>query len=96
LSLSYHPTIVINQQPKNIETGVSQFVWFLCSHTWNNVLLQNDVEKKFQNVHNNSRSKLDEYLPEKTVMVSSLDIKMDKPTVEKYAPENSKGIFQEA
>jgi hypothetical protein len=76
------------------ETGVRQFGEFLHSHTWDEVLLEHDVDKKVQNFHNTIRSKLDEYLPEKTVMVSSLDKKWMNPQLKNLLRQTQREFFK--
>ena len=61
------------------ETGVNQFAQFICTHEWGEVLGEKDIDKKVENFHETLRKKLDECLPEKTVMVSYLDKKWNTP-----------------
>ena len=60
-------------------TGMKQFSDFISSHHWNEVLLEQNIDMKVRNFHTTIRSKLDEYLPEKIVMVSCLDKKWMSP-----------------
>ena len=83
------PPITINNNRKRIkkavvtrplpESGVNQFAQFICTHTWGEVLGEEDVNQKVLNFHNTIRTKLDECCPEKTVMVSYLDKKWMTP-----------------
>ena len=61
------------------DTGMKQFSDFISSHHWNEVLLEQNIDMKVRNFHTTIRSKLDEYLPEKIVMVSCLDKKWMSP-----------------
>ena len=61
------------------ETGMKKFSEFISSHHWTEVLLEQDIDMKVTNFHNTIRNKLDEYLPEKSVMVSCLDKKWMSP-----------------
>ena len=58
---------------------MDQFSQFIYSHTWGEVLGEHDINQKVSNFHNTLRVKLDEYFPEKTVMVSYLDKKWMNP-----------------
>ena len=60
------------------ESGVGQFTEFICAHTWEEVLGEDNIDKKVNNFHNTLRMKLDEYLPEKMVRVSYLDNKWSR------------------
>ena len=83
------PPITINNNRKRIkkavvtrplpESGVNQFAQFIGTHTWGEVLGEEDVNQKVLNFHNTIRTKLDECCPEKTVMVSYLDKKWMTP-----------------
>ena len=61
------------------ESGITQFSDFICKHTWDEVLEEQDVDKKVNNFHHTLRTKLDECFPEKTVSVSCLDKKWMTP-----------------
>ena len=50
---------------------MDQFAQFICEHDWEEVLGEENIDKKVENFHNTLRSNLDMCLPEKTVMVSS-------------------------
>ena len=83
------PPITINNNRKRVkkpivtrplpESGVEKFSQFICSHTWGEVLGETDIDKKVNNFHKTLRLKLDEFCPEKTVMVSYLDKKWMTP-----------------
>ena len=60
-------------------TGVSQFTQFMATHSWGEVLEEEELDRKVENFHQTLRHKLDEYLPEKTVMISYLDKKWMTP-----------------
>ena len=55
------------------ESGVDQFSQFISSHTWDEVIAEQDIDRKVEIFHQTIRQKLDEFLPEKTVMISYLD-----------------------
>ena len=52
------------------QTGVDKFSQFMYTHRWEEVLGEQDINLKVENFHKTLRSKLDEYLPEKTFKVS--------------------------
>ena len=55
------------------ESGVNQFSQFISSHTWDEVLEEPDIDRKEEIFFQTIRHKLDEFLPEKTIMISYLD-----------------------
>ena len=57
------------------ESGMKQFEQFFCSHTWEEVLTEPNIDLKVANFHQTITSKLDEIFPQKIVMVSYLDKK---------------------
>ena len=61
------------------QTGVDKFSQFMYTHRWEEVLGEQDINLKVENFHKTLRSKLDEYLPEKTFKVSYLDKKWMSP-----------------
>ena len=61
------------------ESGVELFSQFISTHTWDEVLNEQDIDKKVENFHSTIRMKLDEHFPEKTVMLSYLDKKWMTP-----------------
>ena len=61
------------------QSGIEQFSLFINSHTWTEVLEEEDIDKKVENFHTILRTKLDEFLPEKTVQISYLDKKWMNP-----------------
>ena len=61
------------------DTGVSQFADFITAHTWGEVVGEGNIDQKVLNFHKTLRTKLDEFCPEKNVMVSYLDKKWMSP-----------------
>ena len=61
------------------QSGVDKFAQFISAHSWDEVLVEQDIDTKVNNFHKTLRLKLDEYFPEKTVMVSYLDKKWMNP-----------------
>jgi hypothetical protein len=61
------------------QSGVDQFGQFIGTHSWEEVLGEQNIDMKVENFHNTLRTNLDEYFPEKTVMVSYLDKKWMTP-----------------
>ena len=57
------------------QSGVDQFGQFISTHSWEEVLGEQNIDMKVENFHNTLRTNLDECFPEKTVMVSYLDKK---------------------
>jgi hypothetical protein len=83
------PPITINNNTKRVkkpvvtrplpESGVSQLSQFMWTHAWGEVLEEKDLNRKVEKFHQTLRHKLDEFLPEKTVMISYLDKKWMTP-----------------
>ena len=69
-------TIVTRPLP---ESGIAHFSLFMKEHKWEEVILENDIDKKVENFHQTLRSKLDEIFPEKQIKVSYLDKKWMTP-----------------
>ena len=61
------------------DSAINQFSQFISTHSWEEVIGEKDVNKKVRNFHNTLRTKLDEYFPERKVMVSYLDKKWMTP-----------------
>ena len=61
------------------ESGIQQFSEFICTHGWEEVLCEQDIDTKVNNFHTTLRTKLGKFSPEKTVMVSYLDKKWMTP-----------------
>jgi hypothetical protein len=61
------------------DEGMKQFEQFFCSHSWDEVINEQCIDRKVTNFHNTVRSKLDEIFPEKVVFVSYLDKKWMNP-----------------
>ena len=47
------------------QSGIEQFSLFINSHTWAEVLEEEDIDKKVENFHAILRKKSDEFLPDK-------------------------------
>ena len=63
------------------EWGMKQFGDFIHTHTWDEVLKENCIDQKVISFHKTIRTKLDEFFPEKTIMVSYLDKKWMNPAL---------------
>ena len=61
------------------DSGVYQFAQFISTHSWAEVLEEDNIDQKVENFHKTLRLKLDEFCPEKTVLVSCLDKKWMTP-----------------
>ena len=60
---------------------MKQFGDFIHTHTWDEVLKENCIDQKVISFHKTIRTKLDEFFPEKTIMVSYLDKKWMNPAL---------------
>ena len=61
------------------QSGVEQFSQFMVSHSWDEVLAEQDLDKKVEKFHQTLRQKLDECLPEKKCASLILRPEMDEP-----------------
>ena len=61
------------------DSAVNKFSQFICTHSWEEVIGERDIDKKVNNFHNTLRSKLDEFFPERKVLVSYMDKKWITP-----------------
>ena len=61
------------------EAGIVKFGKFLSEHSWDEVIEEQNIDKKVENFHRTLRQKLDEIFPEKTVKISTLDKKWMTP-----------------
>ena len=87
------PPITINNNRKRVkrsvvtrplpQSGMDKFSQFIWSHSWDEVLGEQNIDEKVNNFHSTLRTKLDEFFPEKTIMVSYLDKKMDDTPTKK-------------
>ena len=83
------PPITLNNSSKPVkrsvvtrplpQSGVEQFGQFICGHGWEEVLGEQNLDKKVENFHKTLRTNLDMFFPEKSVMVSCLDRKWMTP-----------------
>ena len=76
------------------ESGVLQFGQFMVSHSWDGVLAEQDIDKKVEKFHQTIRQKLDECLPEKTIMVSYLDKKWMTPQLKNLNRKIKREFFK--
>ena len=53
------------------EAGIVKFGKFLSEHSWDEVIEEQNIDKKVENFHRTLRQKLDEIFPEKTVKIST-------------------------
>ena len=55
------------------DSGVNQFSLFITTHTWEEVIGEDNIDQKVINFHNTLTTKLDEFCPQKTMKISYLD-----------------------
>ena len=84
-------TVVTRPLP---ESGINQFSQFICTHSWQEVIEEEDIDKKVENFHNTLRMKLDEYFPERTVMVSYLDQKWMTPQLKNINRKTKREFYR--
>ena len=85
------PPITISNNRKRIkravvtrplpDAGLDMFTQFVCAQSWDEVLKEENIDRKVDKFHTMIRSKLDEFLPEETMMVSCLDKKWMNPAL---------------
>ena len=91
---SDHNTVILspiiigqNRQPEKksvsvrplTQTGVEKFTEFITSHSWKEVIEEDDIDKKVEAFHQTLRMNLNKYLPEKVIKISYLDKKWITP-----------------
>ena len=76
------------------EAGIDMFTQFMSSQSWDEVLKEQNIDKKVENFHSMMRSKLDEFLPEKTVMVSCLDKKWMSPALKNLLRKTKREFYK--
>ena len=92
------PPITISNNRKRIkravvtrplpDAGLDMFTQFVCAQSWDEVLKEENIDRKVDKFHTMIRSKLDEFLPEKTMMVSCLDKKWMNPDLKNRLRKN--------
>ena len=75
------------------DSGMKLFEQFICTHTWDEVVNEADIDKKVNNLHATLRTKLDEIFPEKTVMVSYLDRKWMSPKLKNLLRKTKREFY---
>ena len=76
------------------QSGITKFTQFISNHTWQEVLGEENIDKKVANFHFLLRAKLDEYFPEKTMMVSYLDKKWMTPQLKNLNRKLKREFFK--
>ena len=75
-------------------SGVDQFAEFISTHSWGEVLDEQNINTKVENFHKTLRTKLDQFLPEKTVRVSYLDKKWMSPQLKNINRKLKREFFK--
>ena len=75
-------------------SDMDQFTELINMHSWGEVLDEQDINTKVENFHKTLRTKLDQFLPEKTVRVSYLDKKWMSPQLKNINRKLKREFFK--
>ena len=76
------------------DEGVNLFSHFMSTHTWDEVLGEENIDQKVSNFHNTLTTKLEEFCPQKTIKISYLDKKWMTPQLKNLNRKVKREFFK--